>query len=231
MKKGLLVLIGSIVIHSAAHAQARDNDAVAWVSLAIKKKIFNRLSYRAMIRFRDGNNLSTIQSWYTDVGVYYHFRKTISLSANYVYAPARNRDGYFTTYHQYYISLNNKVPLSRRLSFSNRIIFQHTSSFFLFDQGYKAYARTDIREKVLLNLKLRKRNKIYIGDEVMTTMSEPELSLRRNRLYVGMSQQISSRFSADLFFVLQSTYHRKVNLDQFICGLTFTYKFRKMLDN
>jgi len=212
-------------------AQSRQQDAVGWFSMAIKQKIARGFSYRVMGRVRDGENFRSIRSYYIDGGIYYSVSKHVSVSLHYVYAPSRVENRYFRTFHQYYTSINNKFPINSYWYLSNRIILQHTSSVFVIDQGYEPYARTDAREKLMLNRRLTRADRVYIGDEVMTTLFTGVNELRRNRFYAGCNHKFSRQLSADLFFVLQSTFNRKVNSDQFIYGLTINYKFRKMMDD
>lgn len=220
-----------ICVPAFMQAQLRGHDAVGWFSLALKQNITSKLSYRIVVRVRDGENFSSVRSWYVDGGLYYRPHRYTSVSLNYVYAPARDQDRYFRTFHQYYISVNNKIPLSRLWYLSNRVILQHTSSFFLIDEGYKPYARTDLREKLMLNRRISRADRLYVGDELMTTLFTGQTGIRRNRLYAGINHKFTKRFSADVFFVLQSTFHRRVNSDQFVYGLTLNYQFRKLLDD
>lgn len=208
-------------------AQQRTKDMAGWFSLSIKQKIYKNFSYRLMARLRDTENLTSVSSYYVDAGLFYHLTNNFSVSLNYVYAPSRADDRYFVSYHQYYASINNKVKISDYWYFTNRIIFQYTSSYFIVDNGYKPYARTDAREKLTLNRKITRADKIYIADEVMTTLFAGDTQLRRNRLYLGINHRFSKQFSADVFFVLQSTFNRKANTDVFVYGLTLNYKFKK----
>lgn len=231
MQKQLFIFFLCLGLSFQLPAQARERDAVSWFSLAVRQKINKRVSYRIMGRIRDGENFTSVKSWYIDGGLYYQLAKKFSISANYVYAPARDKDRYFRAYHQYYLSAGNKLNLNTHWYFSNRVIFQHTSSFFLVDEGYKPYARTDVREKLMLNRRLTRANRIYMGDEVMMTLFTGNTGLRRNRFYAGVNHKFTAQFSADVFFVLQSTFLRKANSDQFIYGLTLNYKLRKMMDD
>ncbi len=231
MCKQVLTGLLCLVFFSQLPGQVRERDAAGWFSLAVRQKITKHLSYRIMGRIRDGENFTLLKSWYLDGGLYYQITKTFLVSANYVYAPARGTDRYFRTYHQYYLSAANKIHLNAYWYLSNRAIFQHTSSFFLVDEGYKPYARTDLREKLMLNRRLTRTDRMYIGDEVMTTLFTGNTGLRRNRFYADVNHKFTSQFSADVFFVLQSTYLRKINSDQFIYGVTLNYKFRKMIDD
>jgi hypothetical protein len=225
----LIVIILAVLSWFIASAQNRQKDAVGWLSLSVKQKIYKNFSYRVMGRLRDGENFTAIKSYYVDGGLYYNININFSVSLNYVYSPSKVHDLYFRTYHQYYTSINNKFPLNNYWYLSNRVILQHTSSFFIIDEGYKPYSRTDLREKLMLNRRLTRTDRLYIGDEVMTTLFTGTTELRRNRLYVGCNHKLTKQLSADLFFVLQSTFNRKVNSDDFIYGFTINYKFRKMI--
>lgn len=212
-------------------AQQRTKDMAGWLSLSIKQKIYKNFSYRLMARLRDTENLTSLSSYYIDAGLFYHLTNNFSLSLNYVYAPSRGDDSYFVNYHQYYASVNNKVKINDYWYFTNRIIFQYTSSYFIIDNGYKPYARTDAREKLTLNRKITRADKVYIADEVMTTLFTGDTQLRRNRFYLGINHRFGKQFSADVFFVLQSTFNRRANTDVFVYGLTLNYKFKKMMDD
>lgn len=226
----LLTVIALCFLYTAS-AQDRVNDAVGWFSLSVKQKISKHISYRVMARMRDGDNFTSVRSWYIDGGLYYHFKKDFSVSLNYVYAPVRGKDLHFRAFHQYYTSINKKFNLNNYWYFSNRVIFQYTSSAFLVDEGYKSYSRTDLREKLSLNRRVTRKDRIYIGDEIMTTLFTGITELRRNRFYLGLNHKFNRQFSVDAFFVLQSSCNRKINTNQYIYGLTLNYKFRKMIDD
>ncbi len=213
-------------------AQNRGKDMAGWFSLAIKQKIYNKLSYRMMGRVRDSENLTSIKSYYIDAGLFYNIKNNFSVSVNYVYSPSKESDTYFRTFHQYYTSINNRFKINDYWYLSNRIIFQYTSSFFIVDNGYKPYARTDAREKLMLNRRLTRADRVYIGDEIMTTLFIQNFELRRNRIYIGLNHKFTKQLSVDAFFVLQSTFNRKKNNnDLFVYGLTLNYKFKKMMDD
>lgn len=212
-------------------SQGRLKDGGAWLSLSVKQKIYKNFSYRLMLRMREAENITSMNSWYTDLGLFYSINPNFNISVNLVYAPSRQEDGYFRRFYQYYCSVNNKFPLNRFWYLSNRIIVQYTSHCLFVDNGYEPYSRTDLREKILVNRIINKRNRLYFGDEIMTTLFADGLDLRRNRLYAGLNHKFTSRLSADLFFVLQSTYNRKMNMDSYILGFTLNYKFRKMVDD
>lgn len=234
MKKYNLILLLSILMLSCSYscAQKRTSDAAGWFSLSVKQKIYNHFSYRVMARVRDVENFGYIKSYYIDGGLYYAIKNNFNISLNLVYAPSREYyDSRFRSYYQYYISISNKILLSRYFYLSNRIIIQNTSNHFIIDNGSMPYSRTDLREKFVLNRLLNKRNKVYIGDEIMTTLYTQQTELRRNRLYIGLSHKFSGRISTDLFFVLQSTFNRKNNTNDYIYGITFNYKFKKMMND
>ncbi|MES2131734.1 MAG: DUF2490 domain-containing protein [Bacteroidota bacterium] len=229
-KTGISIIL--ICLVGAIHAQNRATDMSGWLGLAIKQKISDKLSYRIMGRVRATENMTLLKSYYVDAGLYYNFKPNFSISLNYVYSPSKVSDGYFRTYHQYYTSINNKININNYWYFSNRIIFQHTSSFFIIDQGYKPYSRTDAREKLTLNRRLTRKDRVYIADELMTTLFIPDVDLKRNRLYLGVNHKFTKQLSVDAFFLLQSTFNRKnSNSDLFVYGVTINYKFRKMMDD
>lgn len=234
MKRYTLFLLMSFSLLSCDYtfAQKRSNDAAGWFSLSVKQNINNRFSYRVMARLRDVENFGYIKSYYVDGGLYYSIKDNFTISLNLVYSPSREYyDSRFRSYYQYYTSINNKFFLSKYFYLSNRIIFQNTSNCFIIDNGSKPYSRFDLREKLVLNRLINKKNKIYIGDEIMTTLFTENTELRRNRLYIGLSHKISRRVSTDLFFVLQSTFNRKNNTNDYIYGITLNYKFKKMMND
>lgn len=234
MNKSILLLLMLLLLSSGDNmfAQKRTNDAAGWFSLSVKQNINNRLSYRVMARLRDVENFGYIKSYYVDGGLYYAIKNNFTISLNLVYAPSKDYyDLSFRTYYQYYTSINNKILLSKYFYLSNRIIIQRTSNCFIIDNGSEPYSRTDLREKLVLNRLINKRNKIYIGDEIMTTLFTKNTELRRNRLYIGLTHKISRRVSTDLFFVLQSTFNRKNNTNDYVYGITLNYKFKKMMND
>lgn len=227
----LCISVSLFFVVQNINAQSRSNDMVGWFSLSVKQKIYKQFSYRIMGRVRDSENMTSIKSYYVDGGLYYHFKPNFSVSLNYVYAPSRTSESYFRTFHQYYTSINNKFPLNQYWYLSNRIIFQYTSSNFIVDNGYEPYSRTDAREKITLNRRITRADRIYIANEVMTTLFTGNTELRRNRLYLGLNHKFTRQLSVDAFFVLQSGFNRKRNANNFVYGFTVNYKFKKMLDD
>lgn len=221
-----------ICLAGIMNAQNRASDMAGWFGLSVKQKISGKLSYRIMGRVRASENITLFKSYYVDGGLYYNFKPNFSISLNYVYAPSRVSNGYFRTYHQYYTSINNKININNYWYLSNRIIFQHTSSFFIVDNGYKPYSRTDAREKLTLNRRLTRKDRIYIADEIMTTLFIHEADIKRNRLYLGVNHKFTKQLSVDAFFLLQQSFNRRnSNSDLFVYGVTINYKFRKIMDD
>jgi hypothetical protein len=224
MKKWILF----IVLVSTLSAQAqRKNDAASWLSLVLEQKLKNNFSLKFQSRFRFGDNVSQLNSYYLDLGLFYRITPNFKVSFDGVYAPYRMDNGMFTSLFQYYVSISNSIDLSKKWTLGNRVISQFTTSDFIVDNGTLFYMRADVREKLTLNYELNKKTGMYVSDEIMSPFTVSPVLIRRNRLYVGLNRKLSKQVDLDLYFLLQSTFYKTVNTNDFVYGLTLGYKFKK----
>lgn len=214
------------------NAQNRTNDAVGWFSVSLEQKVVKNITARVFSRARFDDNISRLKSYYVDCGLFYNFNYKTSISLNYVYAPSKVKDDYFRTYHQYYISLNTRYYYGKYIFLSNRVIVQQTSHKFIVENGYKPYSRTDLRDKITINWKPIQGYRFYIGNEIMIPISSTPVEIRRNRVYAGVNKKIAKRLSADVYFVLQSSFHnkRKKDNNDYVYGFTINYRFNNNFD-
>ena len=68
---------------------------------------------------------------------------------------------------------------------------------------------------------------MYVSDEIMSPFTVSPVLIRRNRLYVGLNRKLLKQVDLDLYFLLQSTFYKTVNTNDFVYGLTLGYKFKK----
>ncbi|MCX7728030.1 MAG: DUF2490 domain-containing protein [Bacteroidia bacterium] len=207
-------------------AQNRINDAGAWVSIGFNYKVNQNQQIKLMGRIRQYENFTETNSWYTDIGYEYKINSLIKISLHYAFNPTRTRENYFRNFHQYYIRTDFKKFINKYFTLYNRIIFQHTNSYIVdIDDGSKPYFRTDFRERVGVSYHLSSTSNIFLHNEWMYTLSEYPVELRRNRLYTGFEKDINEVVNTKLYFVLQSSFHKRKtpNTNHFIFGFDINF--------
>lgn len=231
MRRVLPILIFCCVsIDSVFSQPQRISEIGFWASLVANGKINKKTFFGVMGRWRQASNFLIPDSYYFDFSVGYKVLPGLKLALHYAYNPTYLTEGYFRDVHQYYILAAYKYPVNKYLELNNRIIAQHATHLFftdfLGDNHYKPYYRTDIRERLGMQVNLSAKSYIYADNEIMYTVSQDPVSFTRNRLYTGYATQLSSSVKAEFYFVLQSGFRRwkARNYDLYILGIDLNYK-------
>lgn len=224
-KKILIITFISffISICDIFYAQNRILDFGGWFSFATKYNINNKHSLSAMVRIRQYENYTELNSWYIDVGYAIRSSSSLNISFHYAFNPSITIQNYYRNIHQYYIRTNYRYFVNKYITLHNRIIFQHATHRFVTDiqdNGYQPYYRTDIRERVGISYQLSSLSSVYLYNEIMYTLSDIPVEIRRNRIYAGYEKQINDKWTTKMYFVIQSLFHRKKtpNYHYFILG-------------
>ena len=222
-----IILFFCVLINFILIAQNRIYDAGMWLSMGANYKLNNKISFSLLSRVRQYENFTETDSWYIDFGQAYRYRN-FRVSIHYTFNPTKTLENYFRNLHQYYIRFVYKHDINKYLSIQNRIIFQHTTHRFLSniqDNGYQPYYRTDLRLRTGIRFKTSARSNIFLFDEIMLTLSRIPLEITRNRVYTGYRKKISKKLENKLYFVVQSSLHKRnsPNVIYFIIGYDLVF--------
>lgn len=215
------------LLYSYIFSQNRINDAGGWLSLGAKYELNSKQEVTGMLRFRQYENFTMLNSWYVDVGYAYKISEVLKVSIHYALNPTRTKDNYFRNLHQYYIRADYKKFINKYFTICNRLIIQHTNRFIVdMDNGYKPYYRTDFRARLGFSYHLSAASNIFFHNEWMYTLSEGPVELKRNRVYTGYEKEVNNFLSVKIYFVLQSSFHKQKspNTNHFIYGIDLNFK-------
>jgi hypothetical protein len=223
-----IILFCCVLINSIFFvAQNRIYDTGMWLSIGANYKLNSKISFSLLSRVRQYENFTETNSWYIDFGQAYKY-KDFKVSIHYAFNPTKTLENYFRNIHQYYIRVDYKKDINKFLSIQKRIIFQHATHRFLSDlqdNGYKPYYRTDLRLRMGVRFKTSARSNIFLHDEIMFTLSRIPLEITRNRVYTGYQKKLSEKLETKLYFVVQSSFHKRnsPNITYCIIGCDFIF--------
>lgn len=208
-------------------AQNRVNDAAAWLSTTLNKKVNKKLSASLVVRNRFSENFTRYNYFFVGLGVDYKLGGDFRLSAMYAFNPAKNAELLFVNNHKFYLGISKKFTINKYFSFSDRIMLRETTSDHLFNNASKPSYNLDVRNKVEAEYKLGSKRSFYISDELWWRPKNGSWQFRRNRLRAGYNTDIAKNLSADIYFMLQQSFGKSGgNTNDFIYGLSLEYTLK-----
>jgi len=223
--KLLLILLSITLSVSAQDNIVVTSDFESWSTIGISKKIGDfKLSLDENLRLHE--NSTSIDKFFTDVGVSYKINKYIKLGTNYRFYRNKTTSGDYKNQHRFSGDLKLSYGLDR-FDFSYRARLQNKDEDF-----YKS----DLSDNNVNNF----RNKLQVEYDIKKTKFEPYVSaelfrrfgdsqadyFNKYRLTIGMKYELKKIGEFNLFYrfdkELNSTYPKST----YIVGLGYSYKFK-----
>lgn len=225
--KKFILYSGYIFISFFSFAQNRFLDAGARVSFITKYNINSKNYLSLMLRLKEYENFTELSSGYVGIVYGYKLSSSLKFSVRYLIGSKITNSNYYRNIYRYYFRLDYRYFLNKYITIRNAVIFQHATQRFITDiqdNGYKPYLRTNFRERLGLVYNFSSTTNIYLYDEIMYTLSENPVELKRNRIYLGYEKQFNNKWTTTIYFALQSYLHKtnSPNYLRFIIGWDWT---------
>ncbi len=215
----LLIEIAGLVVS----AQNRIWDVGSRFSFISQYNITSKQYLLTRWRIQVAENFTELTTYRGDIGYGIKILPSLRILARYSFINKMTGENYYRGIHRYSMQLNYNYFFNKYFTLHSRTILQYSTHLFITDiqdNGYEPYYRTDIRERAGLSYNLSSTSNIYLQDEVLYTLSNYPVELRRNRIYVGYEKKINDKWLTRLYFILQSSFHKKntPNYHYFIFG-------------
>lgn len=218
----IFILIFSV---SKFTAQDFEDDAALWLNVNLEKKLNDKFDVHFTHSSRINNNVSQYGLGYGDIGLSYHYNKSIKLMGDYVLRRRRNLDGSYSTRHRGYLALMLKKEFGQ-FTIAYRNLFQgqytdvYTSENGLVPKFYD-------RNKLSLKYDINKRFTASVSEELYYPLYQAKYKgFDRSRSAVGITYNFSKKSNIEFAF----TYRHELNAfnrtnRDFIYGITYSLEF------
>jgi len=214
MKKSLLISL-LFVLSLISRAQI-PHDFEGWAGSNFKFKVSKKVSLNVGPEIRFDNNISTIKSVFTDVGLKLKLSRFWSLKWGIRFAQRPNNGiklrGNFDV-------LFNVKKKKKKLSFRNRVRGQF---------GYALQSGKNdfyIRDQVLFDYNLSKLVDPYVGGEIF--FKTRSLEFRQFRIFGGLDWKITKWWDVSTFYIYEREIFNANPKASNIVGLGSTFRLKK----
>ena len=187
----LLVLLSSFTVF------AQENDFQTWHSFSVNKKIVKKLNVRLKSGLRLKENSSLYSKQFYDFKIQLKYNKRLSFSSGYRYTNSCNKRLQISNLHRFYLDLNYKNKIIKRLFYAVRNRWQNQGDVY----GYNI----TLRQKLLLSYNIRK-TKItpHISTEYFLRLDD---GINKLRSTIGMSYPITKKININLAYRIQQEFY------------------------
>lgn len=224
-KKYRVYFTSCILISIFSLGQNRILDAGGRLSFTAQYDITQQGYLSMMFRVRQMENFTELNTRLVEISYGYKFSPYLRLSAHYALRQQLTTQNYYRNIHRYYLRLGYQYFINKYLTLHNRVILQYSTHRFITDiqdNGYKPYYRTDIRERVGVSWNISSKANVYVHNEFLYTLSNIPIEWRRNRIYLGYEKEWNDKWTMDIYFILQSSFHNSPDYHYFIIGCDWT---------
>lgn len=207
-----------------ANAQT-NNDAGLWSSFSIEHAMNGKFSFSASEELRLKDNFTSIDMFYTNVGVSYKLSKNIKFTGGYRSAQKFNYNEPISFRHRFYFDVLLKAKLnSWAFSFRNR--FQDDLKD-VFSSEYGKIPELQLRHKAEAKYKLNNGVEPYISAELrfqLRNVDFPEANGYFNRLrwILGFDYNLNKQKSFGLYYLIQREFNVSERDNLYIIGFQYT---------
>jgi hypothetical protein len=218
--KAVIVVLISILLTNISFADVSDGKFRIWTTFKASSDINKDFRLDVEEEFRWGDNASEHYYSHTDVGITYkNIADWLDVGINYRYAEARKGSSSpWKVEHRPHLNATikgmwNDIKLSNRSRLEFRNI-EDKDAVLRYRNKFKAVLPVE-----LTSLKL----KPYVADEILISFNSDKFDT--NRLYAGVSTDVTKNLSADFYYIYQASKSNNDWINFNILGFSLKYKF------
>jgi len=207
---------------SAKVSGQKQHDAMAWITVAVEKKITNRFSIGIMNQTTFNQNFREMGATYLDLGLTYKLSKYLSVSGNYRFTEARNLENVYQPIQRFYTDVTlSKGYRKFYFQFRSRLQVQ----YYGIDptDSYRAMKNFN-RNRFSIRYNINRVYSPYIFVEQFYRLN----TIRKTqaiRAGVGLTYKFNLQHRLDFYFLNQFQVNRSNPRIDYIYGITYSYKF------
>ncbi len=223
MRKLTLSLIVSLFFAATAFSQVT-NDAGLWCTFSIEKKINKKFSYFFVEEFRQRENFTRINLFYTQPGITYKPFDFLKVSLAYRLIQKYEPDNTFSYRHRLMLDITAKKKFGKLgVSFRERIQAENRN---IYSSAKGRYPEWFSRNKFKFEYDIDKPITPYVGVEfryqfVNPRATESDMQWSRNRYFFGLDYKRNDRHSFGIYYLIQQEYAISSPQDLYIIGIEY----------
>jgi hypothetical protein len=218
-----LLLIAAALAGFPPAGSAQENDAGLWTNATVEKKITKDLDVVFTEEFRFNENVTQLESFFSDIGAEYSIVKGFKCGLFYRFINKRNLDGSYSQAHRFYGDLSYKQKI-KRFEAGYRIRLQ---------VQYKEVNRSEtgnvpdcyIRQKLHFGYNTKSRFDPYIDSELWYLMSPRWCGFDNVRITAGTTVRITKSHSLDLAWIYQKEFNVANPVTDYIFFIGYKFSF------
>lgn len=221
-KNKIWLFVSILVFLSDFAASGQVNDAGAWLSFSLEKKISRAFSLNLSPELRLNENFGEAGTMLSDFGTEYKISKSFKAAISYRFLMKLQPDNYYLMFHRFFgdISATEKIKswqaqLRIRIQFNDIDMFgndENASSVFI-------RSRLEIRKKTSNNFRLFLNTEPYF----QLTQNKGRPSLDKIRFMAGTDYEINSKNMLKFYFLYQRECYHNNPEKNFVIGVNLRH--------
>jgi hypothetical protein len=201
---------------------SQTQDFAIWPNIYLQESLTKRLNVHINQQTRFNENVSQLGYIYADMGFGYRLNKFMLVNLDYVIARKRNADNFFSTRHQYYVSLVMKKEF-RRYRPTYRMMFQE-QNHDVYSSANGRILQSYFRNKLTLRYELNKYLTPYIATELYYHFNtrSADNSFSRLRYFVGIFYHLRKNSDLELYYLIQQGLNEVNPQRDYVIGIGFS---------
>jgi hypothetical protein len=207
-------------------AFSQTEDLGSWMTFGFNKGITKKIGFQLDQEFRIRDNFSTINLFYTNVGLNYKPKKFIKVAAVYRMINKRKEDGSYGLRHRIYGDLTFKVKPTDKWTLSNRVRLQAEWRKTGYAQQYGNMPEVYLRNMFKAGYEIGPHATPYVATELRWQLQNPRFpwgnGFNRQRFIGGMDYKLNDLHTFGAYFLYQKEFNVNDRQTLYIVGLEYT---------
>jgi hypothetical protein len=207
-------------------AFSQTEDLGAWMTFGFNKGITKKIGFQFDQEFRVRDNFSTINLFYTNVGLNYKPKKFIKIAVVYRMINKRKEDGSYGLRSRIYTDLTLKARPTDKLTLSYRARLQAEWRQSGYPDNYGKIPEVFLRNLFKIGYEIGPRATPYAATELRWQLQNPRVpwanGFNRQRFIGGMDYKLNDLHTFGAYFLYQKEYNVNDRQTLYIVGLEYT---------
>jgi hypothetical protein len=222
MKKIVFLLLISAVSVSCSFSQAT-NDAALWMGLTIEKKLNPSLSFEFSEELRFNENISQLNTIFSEVGIGYKIIKRFTISGSYRFTQKRGLDDFYYSRHRYNLEATYRIKV-KKIHLTVRERFQSQYKVGSDEDG--GIAGNYLRSKLSVKYNTEKKTVPFASIEFWNQLNNPKGNELDNIRYtLGIDYELNKFSSLTFGYIINRQENINDPWTSYIINLGYKYSF------
>jgi hypothetical protein len=214
-----------VVLTVTSSLYAQRSDLGLWTTFSVNKDIGDKLVFNFDQEFRVRDNLTTVNLFYTNVGLTYKFNKNFRVAGTYRIINKHKEDGFWGIRHRVYADVIARLKPGRFIiAYRSRLQYEWRGYGYAAQFGYvpESYWRNLFK----CSFKLNELFSPYIGTEMRWLIHDPRVAYHkgfdRTRFIGGVDYSINKMHQIGFYGLYQKEWNISDPETLYIIGVEYT---------